>query len=109
MLTTAKPILQQELYKSTYDAAYDAYMSQFKSNSEAQKYAGEANQAMIDSATRFAKTLADKLSMDMADSIYKFVKEIGIMVTIPPTVIAPPGIQGGPCVGTITMENFKVF
>ena len=108
MLTTAKPILQQELYKSTYDAAYDAYMSQFKSI-QRHKNMQEANQAMIESATRFAKTLADKLSVDMADSIYKFVKEIGIMVTIPPTVIAPPGIQGGPCVGTITMENFKVF
>lgn len=101
MLKTAKPILEQELYK----VAYDAYMEQFTSNSEAQKYAGVANEEMVKFANKFAK----KLSSGMADAIYKFVKDIGINITIPPTVIAPPGIMGGPCTGSILPQDVKVL
>lgn len=100
MLTTAKPILEQELYK----VAYDAYMEQFTSNPEAQKYAGEANAEMV----KFANKFASKLSSGMADAIYKFVKEIGINITIPPSVVAPGGV-GGPCTGVILPQNVNVL
>ena len=100
MLANAKPVLEQELYKYIYDA----YMEQFSTNPEAQKYATEANDTMIKAATKFAS----KLSKGMADAVYKFVMDIGITVTIPPTVIAPPGVQGGPCSGTILPTNFNI-
>ena len=48
---------------------------------------------------------ANSLSVDMADAIYKFVKEIGIQVTIPPSVIAP----SGPCSGIIPMTSFTII
>ena len=64
MLTTAKPILEQELYK----VAYDAYMAQFTSNADAKKYANEANNEMKKFADKFAK----KLSSGMADAIPPF-------------------------------------
>jgi ApbE superfamily uncharacterized protein (UPF0280 family) len=51
-----------------------------------------------------AHDFADSMAKDMANAIYNFVKEIGIMATVSGTVAAP----SGPCVGTIPMNGFTV-
>lgn len=106
-LQASKIKLEQDLKKAFKDAAYDAYMTQFKSNSllDAQKYDNDTKDAMEKQAKDYAKALADTLAGDMAKAIYDFVKEIGIMVTIPPSVIAP----SGPCTGSIPITNFTII
>lgn len=98
-LNAAKIILQQDLFK----AFKDAYMTQYESNkvSSASKYDHDVKQALNKKAIEFANSL----SVDMADAIYNFVKEIGIQVTIPPSVIAP----SGPCSGIIPMTSFTII
>jgi hypothetical protein len=98
-LKSAKTILQQDLF----NAFKDAYMTQYEDNkvSEASKYNPNMKQALNEKAIKFA----DSLSTDMAEAIYNFVKEIGIQVTIPPSVIAP----SGPCSGTIPMTSFTII
>lgn len=96
-LIAAKPILQQDLYK----AFHDAYMSQFQNNSEAGKYNNDSKKSIEKAADKFSQ----QLSKDMAQAIYDFVKEIGIEVIIPPTVISP----SGPCTGSIPMTNFTIL
>ena len=98
-LKAAKIILQQDLF----NAFKDAYMTQYEGNKvpEASKYNSEMKLAMEQKAIKFANSL----SSDMATAIYNFVKEIGIQVTVPPSVIAP----SGPCSGVIPMTSFTVI
>ena len=58
-----------------------------------------------------AKDFSEQLSKDMAEAIYKFVKEIGINITIPPSITtppAPPTLPGGPCSGAIPVSNITI-
>lgn len=97
MLTTAKTALQNSLLSMLIDA----YMTQFAPSldSDGSSADGEANSKMQQKATNFSQ----KLSVSMADAIYKFVKEISIQATVA-GVVAP----SGPCVGMIPPTNFKV-
>lgn len=97
-LGVAKLKLEQDIKQ----AFFDAYMTQYESNSvtAASKYDGETKKSMEKKAREFSESLAK----DMATAIYDFVKEIGITITVPPTVIAP----SGPCTGTIPMTCVKV-
>lgn len=97
-LAGAKPKLEMDLNK----AFYDAYMTQYEDNkvSEAGKYNGDIRSALDKKAHDFA----DSMAKDMAEAIYSFVKEIGIMATVSGTVIAP----SGPCTGVIPMNGFTV-
>lgn len=98
-LEGAKPILQQDLY----NAFYNAYMTQYASNNlkDIAKFDNDMKEAM----EKKAKDFSEQLSKDMAEAIYKFVKEIGIQATVTGTIIAP----SGPCTGSIPSTNFTII
>ena len=105
MLSVAKPILQQQLL-SILEAGY---MSQFDPNElgAAQKHDGDAKSVFQDRAKRFSQSAAGPV----ADAIYNFVKEIGIMATQLNSVIAPPlppTLPGGPCNGVIQINDYTI-
>lgn len=103
MLKPNKTVLEQKLYK----ILYNAYMTQYGADPEAGKYNNEANKVMMDHADKFA----GKASGPCADAIYNFVKEIGINITITPSIIAPPmppTLPGGPCNGAIPMTDIII-
>lgn len=106
-LQASKIKLEQDLKNAFEKAAKEAYMTQFSSNevTEAKIYDPTAKLSYDKQAKDYAKALADTLSGDMAKAIYDFVKEIGIMVTVPPSVVAP----SGPCTGSIPMTSFTII
>lgn len=112
MLSTAKPILQNDLKSILEKAAYDAYMELYQKNkvSEA-KSDSDTKDAHEKIAKAFSKTFASKAAAPVATAIHDFVKEIGISCTIPPSVISPitPFIPGGPCSGTIPPTSFTIL
>ena len=107
-LGVAKTELEQKLKKAFFDAGYSAYMTQYQPNAipEAQKYDEDDSLKKLQEklATDYANELSESLAKDMAEAIYNFVKEIGIQITIPPTVIAP----SGPCTGAIPPNCFTI-
>ena len=112
MLSTAKPILQNDLKKLLESAAYDAYMELLQKNqvSEAGND-GEIEKEHKKLADKFSKKFASTAAGPVATAIHDFVKEIGISCTIPPSVISPitPFIPGGPCSGTIPPTSFTIM
>ena len=106
-LIGSKSKLEKDLNDAFNNAAKEAYMTQFKSNNvaEAGRHDAAAKSKYEKQAKEYAQTLADELAGKMAQAIYDFVKEIGIQVTIPSSVVAP----SGPCWGTIPMNNFKII
>ena len=114
MLSTAKPILQSQLLQILQNASYEMFMTQFAKNqiSEAGKYDGDRENKMKQFASEFSQKFAQEASGPVAQAIYDFVKEIGIQVTIPSSVISPakpPPLPGGPCSGMIPMINIKIL
>lgn len=121
MLSDGKPILEQKLKQMLHDAAkkagevasYDAYMTQLGSDPDAGKYNNEMKTSMEKAAEKFSKKFAEEfakefskdLPKDMAAAIYDFVKGIGIMATIMPTVISPMG----PCSGAMAPTDFTIM
>ena len=107
MLSVAKIELQNKLKSIIKLAFYNAYMTQNQPNavSEAQKYDNVGKDQMKKLANDYAEELSKSLAKDMAEAIYNFVKEIGIQVTIPPSVIAP----SGPCTGVIPLTSFTII
>ena len=105
-LGVAKNKLKEDLKNAFYDAAYKAYMTQHQPNaiSEAQKHDNIGKKQMEKLAIDFAEELSNSLAKDMSEALYNFVKEIGIQITIPPTVIAP----SGPCSGVIPPTSFTI-
>lgn len=97
-LSGAKPKLEQELNK----AFYDAYMTQYEDNKVPE--AGKYNSNVKSSLEKKAHEFADSMAKDMANAIYNFVKEIGIMATVTGTITAP----SGPCMGNIPLTNFTI-
>lgn len=104
MLSPAEIILQQQLVK----ILKEAYMTQYEKNKvlEASKYNSNIKTSFEKKANDFANTAADPT----AKAIHDFIKEIGITITIPPTIIAPTTIilPGGPCTGIIPMSNIQI-
>ena len=105
MLSVAKPILQLQLM----NILKAGYMSQFDPNElgAAQKHDGGAEACFQDRANRFAQNACGPV----ADAIYNFVKEIGIMATQLNSVIAPPlppALPGGPCSGVININDYTI-
>ena len=104
MLSTAKIPLEMKLQQ----ILYDAYMSQYNMDPSMNSCDGEAKSAMEKAATKFSQ----KAAGPTATAIYNFVKEIGIIVSVPPSVIAPPlppALPGGPCTGAIPMTNITIM
>lgn len=114
MLSVAKPILQLQLMTILQEAAYKMYMEQFASNkvTEAKAYDPMTKSSMESQGQKFALKFAQTAAGPVATAIHDFVKEIGIMITVPPSVIAPPlppALPGGPCSGTIPMTNITIL
>jgi hypothetical protein len=114
MLSSAKPILQTQLLQILQKAAYEMYMTQYSRNTieEAGKYDGDRENKMKQFANEFSIKFAQSASGPVSTAIYDFVKEMGIMITVPPSAIAPPlppVLPGGPCSGTIPMTNIQVL
>ena len=114
MLSSAKPILQTQLLQILQKAAYEMFMTQYSSNTikGANKYDGEREAKMKISANEFSIKFAQSASGSVSTAIYDFVKEMGIMITVPPSAIAPPlppVLPGGPCSGIIPMTNIQVL
>ena len=114
MLSAAKPTLQNNIKQILEKAAYEAYMTQYSPNEvpEASKYDSKTKDAMKKKAEEFSKKFAEKASPSFAIAIHDFVKEIGIQITIPPSVIAPPlppALPGGPCTGMIPSTNIQIL
>lgn len=104
MLSDAKIVLEQRLYK----ILYNAYLTQFNQNSVVEL--GSFNSTIQDAFNKVAHDFASTASKPTADAIYKFIKEIGININIPPTVISPstPVLPGGPCSGVILPQNIII-
>jgi hypothetical protein len=104
MLSTAKIPLEMKLQQ----ILYDAYMSQYNADPSLNSCDGEAKKAIEKAALKFSQ----KAAGPTATAIYNFVKEIGIMVSIPPSVVAPPlppTLPGGPCTGVIPLTNITIM
>lgn len=97
-LQGAKPQLEKDLY----NAFYNAYMTQYNSNSA--DGVSDFDSTIKGSMEAQAQKFSDALSKGMATAIYDFVKEIGIDATVSGTVIAP----SGPCAGTIPQTSFVI-
>lgn len=68
----------------------------------------EAKIAIENAATKFSQEAAGPT----ATAIYNFVKEMGIAISVPPSLIAPPlppALVGGPCTGTIPQPNITIM
>lgn len=104
MLSTAKIPLEMKLQQ----ILYDAYISQYNTDPSMNSCDREAKIAMEKAAIKFSQ----KAAGPTATAIYNFVKEIGIIVSVPPSVIAPPlppALPGGPCTGVIPPTNITVM
>ena len=105
MLSTAKPLLEQQLLK----ILTDAYMTQYEPNKllNASKYNTQIKADFQKKALKFAQ----QASGPVATAIYDFIKEIGITISIPPTIISPvtPITPGGPCSGVIPMTDIQIL
>lgn len=112
MLSSAKPTFESKLKPIIEDSFYKAYMETFMKSNTTSKSDGDANKAHDDLAKKFSKTMTEKVTEPIVTAIYNFIKEIGITLTIPPSVIAPPApptLPGGPCSGVITLNNFTIL
>ena len=114
MLSTNKPTLQNNIKIMLEKAVYKAYMVQYTPNqiSQASSYDDKIKNELEKKAKEFSKKFAENASEPVATAIYDFVKEIGIVITIPPSAIAPPlppTLPGGPCTGTIPMTNITIL
>lgn len=114
MLSVAKPILQVQLLQILQKAAYEMFMEQYASNKivEAKSHDPLTKSSMESLGQKFSLKFAQTASGPVATAIHNFVKEMGIMVTVPPSAIAPPlppALPGGPCSGTIPMTNIQIL
>lgn len=98
MLSTAKAKLKTDLYKCFFEAYTKQYMATQGMGFQ------DLNAQISAQIAKSGHSFANKISSEMADAIYDFVKEIGINITVPPTVMCGPT----PCTGTIPMTNVKV-
>lgn len=83
-------------------------MSQYNMDSSMNSCNDEAKSAMEKAAIKFSQ----KAAGPTATAIYNFVKEIGITISVPPSVVAPPlppTLPGGSCIGTIPASNIIIM
>lgn len=112
MLSAAKPTLQSQLQTIMEKSFYEAYLETFCKSNTTSKSDGYASKAHDDMAKNFSKTMAEKAAEPVTTAIHNFVKEIGITLTVPASVIAPPAppvLPGGPCSGIILLNNFTIL
>lgn len=107
MLKDAVPDLEEKLRTILHDAAYAASMSMFVSgdSSITNSYATKTTEKQSE---LFASTFADTAYADMADAIYKFVLELGIVATPSGSLISTSITSPSPVSGSILMSDFTL-
>lgn len=83
-------------------------MTQYTSNGEAGRHSASLRAEMEKAALKFATAAAPAT----AKAIHDFVKEIGIMVTVSGTIVAPPlppALPGGPAAGVINPTDITIL
>lgn len=105
-LISAKPKLEAEIKQHTYEAAKEAFLTSLVDNDSSATIQNKIKQEMEGAAHRFAQKFSEELSGPLAESIYKFTKDIGIMAIPKGTLIsASPGM---PVTGTINIGDFVI-
>ena len=84
-------------------AAYSAYMTA-NNQSDSPEISAFVTQTMNAAAQKFSDKFAEVAYQPMADAIYKFVKEIGILAK--PTALLSPH---GPVTGIINLNDFTII
>ena len=94
-LAIAKPQFQQDIYNILYDAAENAYMTQFQSNSieNARDYDIKIKERMMKISKDFATQFAETAYKPLADIIEAYIKDMHIIINHIPkgTLISPSG------------------
>lgn len=108
MLSSAKKQLKEDLKSILTKSLYDAYSTMFIPAPDTDATINNYIKNEIDDAAKkFAKTAAESAAEPMANAIYDFVKQIGIMATPKGSLVAPP--MGGPVSGVININEFSIY
>lgn len=105
-LIVAKSQLSLDLKKVLREAAYEAQIT-CKSDGADKEIRSALHRRIDEAAMKFAEKFADTAHKPMAEAIYNFVKEIGIVVTPMGTLIS--ATPGSPVTGTVPMNNVKII
>lgn len=105
-LIVAKSQLALDLKKVLREAAYEAQIT-CKSDGADKEIQSALHRRIDEAAMKFAEKFADVAHKPMAEAIYKFTKEIGIVVTPMGTLIS--ATPGSPVTGTVPMNNVKII
>lgn len=110
MLKTALPTLESDLYNIIQEASYNAFMttqiaSSYASDSVSTRMDSELTQAATNFSVMFAETAAEP----MADAIYRFVLEIGIVGTPSGSLISTSIKTPSPVTGSMPMSDFAIY
>lgn len=109
-LAASLPKFNADLFKSIQDAMYEAYMSSLdKGDNVDPAIAARIRADMEIAARKYALTFAKKLAPALADNIYKFVSEIGIILTPKGTLIAPQAPAGALPITGVASTTTKDF
>lgn len=105
-LAASKPKLEQDLKKLLEDACYESEMTMFNENTDADpRIVATVRNTMDEAAHKKAKKFAEQAYQPLAQAIYDFVMEIGINLVPKGTLLAPPGIAGGPVTGSASTST----
>ena len=103
MLSSAKPKLEKDIEDILYKALYKAQNMVFEPGGSEPMIDNFIKNTIDKTAKEYAKTAAKEAAKPLAEAIYNFVKEIGIVAT-PKALISPHG----PVIGTININEFKI-
>ena len=103
-LVNAKPDLEKDLKDLLQKASYEAFMTANLPDSSSPEIASFVTKTTKNSAQKFSDKFAEIAYQPMADAIYKFVKEIGIIAK-PSTLMSPYG----PVTGVINLNEFTII
>lgn len=111
-LQAAKPILEQQLKAILMKAMLDAEMEGVSSGSADPAIAAKVQADMLQASTKKAQKFADSAAAQLANAIYSFVSEIGIILAPKGTLQAPQAPAGTlPIVGvaSTTTQDITVM
>lgn len=109
-LIKAKPDLQSAIKKALQQASYEAYLTAQENPSDTDPMIKSTlKKELDDAAVKYSKKFAEVASPKLADCIYKFVKEIGIMMTPSGALISTSIMTPSPVIGMAPINDFKVI
>ena len=103
-LAGAKPDLENDLKILLQKASYEAFMTANLPDSSNPEVAGFVTDTMMDAAQKFSDKFSEEAYQPMANAIYKFVKEIGILAK-PAALMSPQGSV----TGIINLNDFTII